>query len=162
FKEWDYQTGLDWLLLDYEAHRQFQQFVKALNAFYLASSPLWSNDFSWEGFSWIAHDDRDNSVIAFRRRDRKGKEQVILCHFTPVTRENYRIGIPKPGRWREVFSTDAAAFGGSGIENGITKTQPIPLHGQGQSVSLTLPPLSVLVLEQEKPKRTTSQKKTAR
>ncbi|MBO5797255.1 MAG: 1,4-alpha-glucan branching protein GlgB [Clostridia bacterium] len=162
FSEWNYQSELDWLLLDYEAHRQFHAFVKALNAFYLASSPLWNNDFSWEGFSWIAHDDRDNSVIAFRRIDRKGKEQVILCHFTPVKREDYRIGIPKAGRWREVFSTDAEAFGGGGITNGLVKTQPIPLHGQAQSVSLTLPPLSVLVLEQDKPKRTTSQKKTAR
>ena len=162
FSEWNYQSELDWLLLDYEARRQFHAFVKALNAFYLASSPLWNNDFSWEGFSWIAHDDRDNSVIAFRRIDRKGREQVILCHFTPVKREGYCIGIPKAGRWREVFSTDAEAFGGGGITNGLVKTQPIPLHGQAQSVSLTLPPLSVLVLEQDKPKRTTSQKKTAR
>ena len=161
FKEWDYQSGLDWLLLDYEAHRQFKAFVKALNAFYLASSPLWNNDFSWEGFSWIAHDDRDNSVIAFRRIDRRGREQVIVCHFTPVRREDYRIGIPKPGLWREVFSTDAVAFGGGGVNNGRVKSEPIPLHGQAQSVSLTLPPLSVLVLEADKMKRTTSHKKSA-
>ncbi len=153
FKEWDYQSGLDWLLLDYEAHRQFQRFVRELNAFYLKSAPLWENDFSWEGFSWIAHDDRSQSVIAFRRIDRKGRELIAVCNFTPVQRENYRIGVPAAGEYHEVFTTDAAAYGGTGVANGKILSEKEPMHGCEQSVSLTLPPLSVIVLRRARSSR---------
>ncbi len=146
FREWDYQTGLDWMLLGYPAHRQLQQYTAALNGFYRQNAPLWDTDFSWEGFEWIAHDDVSQSVIAFRRRAKTGEELVAVCNFTPVKREQYRIGIPRYAIYEEVFSTDAAVFGGSGVENGCVKAQPIPMHGLEQSLSLTLPPLSVLFL----------------
>ena len=152
FKEWDFESGLDWLLLEYESHRMLQHFSKSLNWFYRETSALWENDFSWDGFSWIAHDDYAQSVIAFRRIDHHGKEVAVVCNFTPVERRNYRIGIPVYGTYAEVFNTDAAEFGGSGISNGTIESETEPMHGFAQSLSLTLPPLSVLFLQLKKEK----------
>ncbi len=143
FAEWDYTRELDWQLLEFPAHRVFRDFVRALNAFYRSRSPLWQNDFSWEGFCWISHDDADNSVIAFRRIDCRGAELITVCNFTPIQRETYRIGVPVYGIYEEVFSTDDTAFGGSGVHNGLLRAQLVPAHGLEQSVELTLPPLSV-------------------
>ncbi len=161
FKEWDYQSELDWLLLDYDAHRQFHAFSKALNHFYLENPTLWENDFSWEGFSWIAHDDYSQSIIVFRRIDRKGKETIVLCNFNPVKREHYRIGVPTYGIYKEVFNTDDVAFGGTGVQNGSKETDLEPMHGFKQSLELTVPPLSVIYLQLEKEKKPPAPRKTS-
>ena len=147
FKEWDFESGLDWLLLGYESHRMLHGFTRSLNRFYLDHPALWQNDFSWEGFSWIANDDNSQSVICFRRIDRHGGELITVCNFTPVTRENYRIGVPETGEYDEVFTTDAKEYGGGGISNGALKAERVPFHGLEQSVSLTLPPLSTIFLK---------------
>ena len=147
FKEWDFKAPLDWFLLDYPAHKTYQDFTKALNRFYLDHQALWGNDFDWEGFSWIVPDDAAQSVVAFARRDKSGNELLAVCNFTPVKRENYRIGMPRPGAYREVFSTDNASFGGSGFCNKAIKTTDMPSHGFEQSAALDLPPLSVVFLE---------------
>ena len=152
FKEWDYESGLDWLLLDYESHRMLQHYTKTLNHFYLETPALWENDFSWDGFSWIAHDDYSQSVIVFRRIDQKGKELLVVCNFTPVQRTGYRIGAPVLGSYTEVFNTDQLEFGGSGVLNGTLDSEPVPMHGFPQSLSLTLPPLSVLYFRLKKAK----------
>ncbi len=143
FIEWNYQQELDWLLLDYPAHRVLQNYTRALNTFYREQSPLWQNDFSWEGLSWIASDDAAQSVIAFRRIDRRGRELVAVCNFTPVERRGYRIGLPVYGVYEQVFSTDDAAFGGGGCQNGTVRAERVPMHGLEQSAVLVLPPLSV-------------------
>ncbi len=153
FKEWDYESGLDWLLLDYESHRMLQHFTRTLNHFYKDNPCLWENDFSWEGFSWIAHDDYTQSIISFRRIDNHGKELIALCNFNPVKREHYRIGAPVYGTYTEVFSTDAAEFGGGGITNGTFDTDAVPMHGFEQSMELTIPPLSVLYFKLVKEKK---------
>ncbi len=142
FKEWDYENGLDWLLLDYEAHRMLHHYVRTLNHFYKDSAALWRDDFSWHGFAWISSDDNQNSVIAFRRMDDKGDELIVVCNFTPVRRDNYRIGVPTAGRYTAVFDTDAVEFGGAGEGVAAVKSEKIPMHGFEQSVALTLPPLS--------------------
>ena len=152
FKEWDYESGLDWLLLDYESHRMLQHYVASLNHFYRENPALWENDFSWDGFSWIAHDDYSQSVIAFRRIDHRGKELIAVCNFTPVRRDSYRIGVPVHGTYTEVFTTDAAEFGGGGILNGTLDSEKEPMHGLEQSLSLTLPPLSVIFLKLKRAK----------
>ena len=152
FKEWDYESGLDWLLLDYDSHRMLQHYSKTLNHFYLETPALWENDFSWDGFSWIAHDDYSQSVIAFRRMDNHGHEIIAVCNFTPVKREQYRIGVPAHGVYSEVFNSDAAEFGGSGVINGTVESELTPMHGFAQSVSLTLPPLSVLYFKLKRSK----------
>lgn len=147
FIEWNYEKELDWPLLDYEQHRKQKAFFRDLNHFYLKTPALWEVDFSWEGFAWIANDDYTQSVIAFRRIDKSGREIVAVCNFLPVRRDNYRIGAPYAGIYEEVFSSDDVRYGGSGITNGNDiRTSESGMHGCGQSVSLTLPPLSVIYL----------------
>lgn len=145
FIEWNNKQGLDWLLLQYPIHQQAEHFNKTLNHLYLNTPQLWEVDFSWEGFSWISNDDYTQSVIAFRRFDSKGNEIIAVCNFVPVLRKEYLIGVPYAGTYAEIFNTDAEAFGGSGITNGTSiKSEEIPLHGFEQSISLTLPPMSVM------------------
>ncbi|WP_277668820.1 1,4-alpha-glucan branching protein GlgB [Caproiciproducens galactitolivorans] len=159
WNEWNYQTELDWGLLNEEKHRQLQYFVKTLNRFYLNTAPLWEIDFTWEGFSWISNDDYTQSVIAFRRMDASGHEIIAVCNFLPVKREHYSIGVPFEGTYAEIFSSDRAEFGGSGITNGDgIHTDRKAMHGFQQSVELTLPPLSVLFLKCKRRKA----KKTAK
>lgn len=148
FKEWDHKNELDWLLLDYPAHKNLQNFFKAINHFYLKSTPLFEQDFSWNGFSWISNDDYLKSVISFRRIDKKGKELIIICNFQPVERKDYRIGVPYSGVYNEVFSTNDEAFGGTGAMNKKNiHSEKIPMHGFENSISLVLSPMSVSYFE---------------
>lgn len=148
FIEWNYEKGLDWLLLDYPKHRALQNYFKKINEFYKANPAFWQIDYSWEGFSWISSDDKDNSVIAFRRIDEKGKEIIVVCNFTNVERCDYRIGIPKKGAYKIVFNSDDIDFGGEGKGNkGKLKTESINMHGFEQSISLDLPPMSAIYIK---------------
>ena len=148
FIEWNYEKGLDWLLLDYPKHRALQNYFKKINEFYKANPAFWQIDYSWEGFSWISSDDKDNSVIAFRRIDEKGKEIIVVCNFTNVERCDYRIGIPKKGAYKIVFNSDDVDFGGEGKgNNGKLKTESINMHGFEQSISLDLPPMSAIYIK---------------
>ena len=96
FIEWDENKPLDWMLLGYDKHRQLQAYVKDLNAFYRETPAMWEIDYSWEGFQWIVPDDNQQSVIAFLRRDAKGKMVMVVCNFNPVLREGYEMGVPTP------------------------------------------------------------------
>lgn len=148
FIEWNYEKGLDWLLLDYPKHRALQNYFKKINELYKANPAFWQIDYSWEGFSWISSDDKDNSVIAFRRIDEKGKEIIVVCNFTNVERCDYRIGIPKKGAYKIVFNSDDVDFGGEGKGNkGKLKTESINMHGFEQSISLDLPPMSAIYIK---------------
>ena len=151
FIEWNYEQGLDWLLLDYEKHRQLKSFVKTINEFYKKTPALWQNDFSWEGFEWIVSDDNSNSVIAFRRKDKDQKEIIAVCNFTPVRRENYRIGVPFAGTYEVLLNSDDECFGGSGSgSHGVIKSEKIPMHSQQNSIELDLPGLGALYLKCKK------------
>ena len=148
FIEWNYEKGLDWLLLDYPKHRALQNYFKKINEFYKANPAFWQIDYSWEGFSWISSDDKDNSVIAFRRIDEKGKEIIVVCNFTNVERCDYRIGIPKKGAYKIAFNSDDVDFGGEGKGNkGKLKTESINMHSFEQSISLDLPPMSAIYIK---------------
>ena len=145
FIEWNYTQGLDWLLLGYEKHQKMQHFVRTLNHFYLENRCLWENDSDWDGFRWLSCDDRDNSVIAFRRISRKGQELIAVCNFCPVLREDYRLPLPKAGWYQPVLNSDDAQFGGFDF-------QPAPVHAekdkqpQGEyaySGVFRVPPMSV-------------------
>ncbi len=147
FREWDFASSVEWFLLDYEAHAKFQLYTADINHFYLENSPLWEADTSWDGFSWIDANNRNQSIISFRRRDKKGKELIILLNFTPVAYNDYLIGIPYPGVYTEVFNSDSEKYGGSGVVN------PEPLASTGKpwnycpdSVSIRVPPLGAVVL----------------
>eukprot|EP00826_Nyctotherus_ovalis_P057788 TRINITY_DN790_c0_g1_i17.p1 TRINITY_DN790_c0_g1~~TRINITY_DN790_c0_g1_i17.p1 ORF type:complete len:703 (+),score=-70.30 TRINITY_DN790_c0_g1_i17:92-2200(+) len=148
FKEWDYKSSLDWMLLDYPKHLSTHKFFKDINHFYLNNKPLWNIDFSWEGFSWISNDDYKQSVISFRRIDEKGDEIIVVCNFQPVLRENYSIGVPFAGTYAEIFSTEDKEYDGNGETNGKSiKSKDEDMHGYEQSISLTLQPLSAIYLK---------------
>ena len=134
FSEWAYQRGLDWMLLDYPAHRQMQAYVKALNHFYLATPQLWEQDTDWRGFEWISHEDNRNNIIAFRRVAKDGSDIVVVVNFSPEEQQEYRIGVPITGTYEEIFTSDKTEFGGSGMANGKLKTENKPMHGQEQSM----------------------------
>ena len=141
--EWDFASQLDWYLLENEENRQLHRFFKDINAFYLSQSPLWDIDFSWEGFEWLVPDDNHNNVVVFLRRDRKGRELIAAVNFSPVAQGEYRFGVPPKKRYREVFTTDCAEYGGTGEwrnEKAI-EVLPIPSHGREQSLCVKLPPL---------------------
>ncbi len=145
--EWNYQEQLEWNLLEYDEHKLMKKYSEKLNKTYAENAPFWENDDSWNGFSWISNDDNKQSVIAFRRIDDSGNEIIAVCNFVPVERQDYRIGVPKKGRYKVLFNTDAAEFGGSGISADSYKSEKIPMHGMEQSISMTLAPLSVVYLK---------------
>lgn len=148
FKEWAYEEGLDWLLLDFEKHKKLQQFSKDLNHFYKAHPELWEIDYSWEGFSWISSDDNRNSTIAFRRMSKEGKEIIGIFNFTPVEHEEYRIGIPEKGTYKVIFDSNLKKYGGSKTRlSGTYKSAKKQMHGFEQSIGIKLGGLNALFLE---------------
>lgn len=159
--EWNFKQGLDWMLLDYDSHRKIQDYSRDLNKFYLRTSPLWENDESWEGFSWICHDDYMQSVISFRRIDRSGKEIIAVCNFVPVARDGYRIGVPYEGVYEQVFSSDDVKYGGTGlVQNGKIKSEDYSMHGYDQSITLDIPAMSVMFFTVTPKKKRTEKAKT--
>lgn len=148
FKEWAYEEGLDWLLLDFDKHKKLQQFSKELNHFYKAHPELWEIDYSWEGFSWISSDDNRNSTIAFRRMSKEGKEIIGIFNFTPVEHEEYRIGIPEKGTYKVIFDSNLKKYGGGKARlSGTYKSAKKPMHGFEQSIGIKLGGLNALFLE---------------
>ena len=160
-KEWNYQQQLDWMLLDYPKHNTMLKYTRKLNRFYAEHPPLWERDDSWDGFSWIANDDYQQSVIAFRRFDDKGEELIVVCNFVPVERREYRIGVPYKGSYKLLFNSDATEFGGSGAAEKAVKSEAIPMHGFDNSIALTLTPLSTMFFKPVPYKKRRSTKKSA-
>jgi len=148
--EWNEEQELDWNLLDFESHRRHKEFVKQLNHFYKDNPAFWQQDTSWDGFEWAALDDNTNNIISFFRIDADGNKILAVSNFSSVLQEDYRIGVPDGGTYTEVFSTDRAEFGGSGIENGKVKTVKGDMHGHKQCLKLTLPPFSTIYLYKKK------------
>lgn len=144
FIEWNYKNELDWLLLDYDAHKNMQRYVSELNKLYLKTSEFWEIDYSWDGFGWISNDDNTQSIIAFRRIDKSGNEIITICNFVPVARENYRIGVPKKGTYKRIFCSESEKYGGM-VSAGAKsyKSESVPMHGFGNSVALDIPAMSV-------------------
>lgn len=151
--EWDFDTSLDWHLLEFAPHRGVQKLVADLNRVYRAEPALHEVDFDWHGFEWLDANDADSSVLSFLRSASDPKDYVIvLANLTPVPRENYRIGVPRAGRFREILNTDSAAYGGTNIGNlGTVASDQIPWLGREHSIKLRVPPLAVLILKPEKP-----------
>ena len=149
FREWDYEGEIEWFLLDYEAHAKFQRYVAELNHLYIASPQLWQNDDSWEGFSWIDADNKEQSVVSYRRIAEDASELVVLINFTPVAREDFPLGVPA-GSYEELINSDDERFGGSGVVNrGEIKTISLASHGFDNSIRLRVPPLGMTVLRRK-------------
>jgi 1,4-alpha-glucan branching enzyme len=150
--EWNENAQLDWWLLDAGPfHRGLQQFVADLNRVYAGAPGLWQADYDYAGFNWIDCNDRENSVLSFLRQTPDGVNQlVVILNLTPVPRPNYRIGLPRGGKWKETLNSDAAVYGGSNQGNfgGIT-AQNHSCHGHPHSAEFNLPPLSVMIFQAE-------------
>jgi 1,4-alpha-glucan branching enzyme len=147
--EWQHNQSLDWHLLDYDTHRGVQQLVGDLNRLYQSEPALHEVDFDWHGFEWLDCNDADASVLSFLRRGRNPDDCVIVvCNFTPIPRENYRVGVPERGYYAELLNTDAGIYGGSNLGNcGGVHAEPVPWLGHDDSLRLTLPPLAAVFLK---------------
>jgi 1,4-alpha-glucan branching enzyme len=152
WNEWYHEVSLDWHLTDYPLHSGLQNWVADLNRLYQEEPALHELDFDPAGFDWIDCGDSDQSVISLLRKGRKEEDVVaVVCNFTPVVRQNYRIGVPAGGFWEEKLNSDAQNYGGSGQGNfGGVIAAPVPFHGLPYSVNLTLPPLGVVFLKNRK------------
>ena len=144
--EWNYATSLEWQILEHAPHRGVQRLLRDLNAMYSSQSCLYASDHDPSGFVWIDHQDVEASVLAFERRH-NDEVLVFICNFTPVARSGYRVGLPRPGTWREVVNTDAIDYSGSGVGNtGVVAATDEAWHGRRWSAVMDLPPLAALVL----------------
>ena len=152
-REWTHDESLDWHLLDYPRHEGLRRWVQDLNRLYRTEGALFESDSDSHGFEWIDGNDRQRSIISFLRRGKTPNDElVVVCNFTPVPREGYRIGVPHDGYWKEVLNSDAKLYGGSGVGNlGGLKAQPEPSHDRPHSLNLTLPPLGCLIFKRTEP-----------
>ena len=144
--EWNFNQALDWYVLNYPHHQGLQTLVKDLNHLYKAHPALYTHDFDHHGFEWIDCHDVEQSIISYRRKN-EHDELFVVLNFTPVVRENYRIGVPHQGRYHEIFNSDSEFYEGSNIGNGTALSEPLPWMGQPHSVNLTLPPLGGIILK---------------
>ena len=185
FKEFNESDELDWSLFEFDAHTYVQDYMKALNRLYQTEPALYQLDDSPEGFAWINETDANRSLLSFERRGRNEKDTlVIICNFTPVTHKNYKLAVPTEGRWKEIFSSDAARFGGEGFNNKSAKdsrnvaqdkaavkpvkknrsksakteeildTTPQLIDGRENYISVTVPGLSISVFKKMAVKKT--------
>ena len=158
FREWDYENGLEWFMVDeYENHRNYLNYSKNLNHFYLDHPQFWERDFSWEGFSWISNDDFKQSIIIFRRFDKNGGEVIVVCNFVPVERKSYCFGVPYWGSYTEVFNS--SSVDGSPCTNGTVKAVDVKMHGFDQSVCIDIPAFSCMYFTVKKEERPVPEKK---
>lgn len=151
WREWAHDASLDWDLLDHAPHRGLQKWVADLNWLYRREPALHELDCDPAGFEWIDCNDADSSVLSWIRKGRSSSDVIlIVCNFTPVPRQNYRVGAPRGGLWKEVLNSDAGDYGGSNRGNfGGVEAVPIPLHGRLHSLTLTLPPLAASFFKSE-------------
>ena len=151
WSEWNHDQSLDWHLLDRPFHAGLLRWIRDLNTLYRGEPSLFELDFDAAGFEWIDCNDFDRSVISFLRYGKnRGHMLLFVCNFTPVPRQNYRVGAPIEGYWREVLNSDASLYGGSGQGNeGGLNTAPLPIHGRPYSLNMTLPPLGIVVFRPE-------------
>jgi 1,4-alpha-glucan branching enzyme len=150
WREWTHEGALDWDLTRDADHAGVQRWVGDLNRAYRAHPPLHRLDFSRDGFEWVDMNDSDDSVLTYLRLDADGDPVLVACNFTPVVRQDYHVGVPRGGAWREILNSDAPFYGGSGVGNmGRVEASETPRHGRSHSLSLTLPPLAVMLFAPE-------------
>ena len=148
-EEWKHDHTLQWNLLDRKENKGLFTCIQALNSLYKNQPALYELSFEAQGFEWIDYSDAANSVICYiRKSENPADDVIVICNFTPVPRENYCIGVPHAGTWNEIFNSDAEKFGGSGVLNSQPiVTQDKSMHYRDNSITLTLPPLGVVVLK---------------
>jgi len=151
WREWNHEESVEWHSLEYPFHSGLQKWVRDLNHFYKREPALYELDFAIEGFEWVDFHDWENSTISFIRKGKSTHDiLLIVCNFTPVPRQGYRIGVPRGGYWIEALNSDSSYYGGSGLGNsGGIEAVSTPWHGKSHSLSVTIPPLSVLFFKSE-------------
>jgi 1,4-alpha-glucan branching enzyme len=147
-REWQHDGSLEWHVLQYPLHEGVRRWMRDLNRVYRDTPALYQRDFTADGFQWIDCNNADQSVIVYLRKGQRDEDlALVACNFTPMPRDNYRIGVPRGGWWRERLNSDAAEYGGSGIGNfGGVEASPLSSHGMTHSLALRLPPLGAVVL----------------
>jgi len=146
--EWNFNQSLDWHLTQYEFHSGIQKLIKDLNKIYKTYPALYEKQFGQDGFQWIDYGDAENSVLTFIRKGHDEKNDLIIAaNFTPIARENYRIGIPKSGPLKEIFNSDAKKYGGSGSKNTAVRTEKKPWHSFDESIEITIPALGIVIYQ---------------
>ena len=147
--EWNFDKVLDWYVLQYPLHQGVMKLMGDLNKLYCSNEALYTHDFESEGFEWIDCHDAAQSIISYQRKA-KDKSLIVVLNFTPVPRENYRIGVPRDGTYHEILNSDSEFYGGSNLGNGQGLiAEPVPWMNQSHSLSLTLPPLGAVVIERD-------------
>ena len=164
FIEWNWQQGLDWLLLDYPKHEALRQYMKELNKMYTSCPALYAVDRSWDGFKWLNVDDAGRSSVAFLRSAAEEDSYVVcVCNFTPVRYDGFVIGLPKSGTLHEILSSDEERFGGSGVRNKpLIYAHKKPFLDMAYSAELTLPAMSAVFFRYRPRKQKTKSKNTTR
>jgi 1,4-alpha-glucan branching enzyme len=149
WSEWNHDVGLEWDLLKNPLHAGLLRWVRDLNTVYRGQSSLHESDFDAAGFEWVDCKDSEQSIISFLRRGPSSDDQILfVCNFTPVVRENYRVGVPVKGSWKEILNSDAPLYGGSGQGNlGGLSTIPLPIHGRPFTLNMRLPPLGIVAFQ---------------
>lgn len=148
--EWNYQTELQWHLLQYPVHSGVQKLIKDLNAFYKTHAALYALDTEGTGFEWIDGSDGENSCLTFIRKDKEDHMLIVGCNFTPIPRYNYRIGVNEKGTYQEVFNSDLRCYGGSDTKNvGDIQTEEPGWNFKKYALRVVLPPLAVVVFEKK-------------
>ena len=159
YSEWSEARSLDWHLLQYADHQEMQSYVKELNHLYAEEPAFWAEDFDPNGFQWIECDDAESSIVSFVRRSEE-KELVFLCNFTPVVHRGFSLGVPQEGVYHERLNSDAARFGGSDVINAVPlQSKAEPAGRCPFRVELDVPPLGMVILEREQPKKQPRTKK---
>lgn len=152
WSEWNHEKSIDWHLLEYSSHQGIQRWVKDLNTVYRREAALHELDCDPEGFEWIDPNDSENSCVSFLRKSRSGDVLLVVCNFTPVPRHEYHVGVPRGGRWVEILNSDAPIYGGSGQGNlGGVEASVMPSHGREFTLSITIPPLGMVMFRPEQP-----------
>ncbi len=153
WREWNHDQSLDWHLLEHAPHQGLRHWVQDLNRIYRQEPALYQRDFSNDGFEWVDVHDWESSIVSYLRKGSDPNDAIlVVCNFTPVPRANYRVGVPHGGYWRELLNSDAPHYGGSGQGNlGGVDATPVGAHGRYHSLTLLLPPLSVLVFKSTNP-----------
>jgi 1,4-alpha-glucan branching enzyme len=148
WNEWSHEVSLDWNLLDQSRHAGVQRLVKDLNKLYRSKPAMHELDCEPDGFEWIDLDDVENSVLSFVRKGTNPGSILAVLNFTPVLRHDYRVGVPKPGFWKEILNSDGKEYGGSGQASLVRGTaESVPWHGENYSIPITLPPLAAVFFE---------------
>jgi 1,4-alpha-glucan branching enzyme len=149
WQEWNERRSLDWGLLDWAPHAGVNRLVQDLNRLYQRESALYEQDFAPAGFEWIDCADAENSVLSFVRRAKNPDDFIVaVANFTPVVRGPYRVGVPAPGRYREILNTDSACYWGANVGNlGLVTAQTLPWHGRRYSLDIVLPPLGIVLFK---------------